>query len=273
MFIVIDGVDGSGKSTLAAKLLDVAEERTGERPEALHRGPIEQHPLQEYALSLGATDKRVNAIADRWHLGEMIYGPKYRGVSRVTAEMLEWFEMFLESRGALRLLMLTPIETIKQRVTERGDDMVAVDDLDELAEQYEWLARMMPQYLRVGEDDANDTDAIERVVDTAAKLEKRHTHLRAVPSYVGPRLIDVLVVFDGTPQLAGFPGSLQDDGFWVIRSIYNTRVGFAGTRFGFVNSAEAGEAQGLTGATKVLYARNFPRPMAAANNYLKEALT
>lgn len=271
MFIIIEGVDGSGKSTLAEKLVKMYD---GTEPTLLHKGPIQADTYDEYVKPLLITEDLIkpHAVADRWHLGELVYGPKYRGESRLTFEQLEWMEMFLESRGAVRLYMATPEDTVIERLSQRGDDMVKVDDVHDLLVKYERIIRIMPQYLYVTPTEAADDNILAKLVFNATARTRRFRKLDRIPSYVGTLAPDVLVAFDGDDPVAGFPRDLDSPGWWAIRGLWNTRRPSPGWSYGFVNSSELGEATVLLNPGKVIYAMNIPRPMVETNAYLEGVL-
>lgn len=121
--IIIEGVDGSGKTTLMDRLAKEMADDTIE----LHSGPLKRHPLDEYVMRLmqyRPDQDSKDVVADRWHLGELVYGPLYRGESAVTPLLLDFIDMFLDSRGALRLVMTTPFGVVMRRIQERGEDFV-----------------------------------------------------------------------------------------------------------------------------------------------------
>lgn len=121
MLVILEGVDGSGKSTLVDDFLL----QLGDSAVTLHRGPIKTHPMHEYVHALRAyqptTDK---VVCDRWHVGELVYGPLYRGESKLTSAMETYVELFLTSRGALKLWVDTPFETVRVRLATRGEDFL-----------------------------------------------------------------------------------------------------------------------------------------------------
>jgi thymidylate kinase len=122
MLILIEGVDGSGKSTLVDEFNILMPD------DARHfaRGPLKQHPLVEYLYPLLNYHPimSVPVICDRWHVGELVYGPLYRGSSKLTPAMEAYIDAFLRSRGALKLWVDTPYETVELRLKTRGDDLL-----------------------------------------------------------------------------------------------------------------------------------------------------
>src|SRR4051812_12260533 len=118
--ILLEGVDGSGKSTLVDDFL-LQLPHTG-----IHfsRGPLKLHPLIDYLLPLVDYRPGIDIVCDRWHLGELVYGPLYRARSRLTPAMELYIDLFLESRGALKLWVDTPFEQVQTRLKIRGEDFL-----------------------------------------------------------------------------------------------------------------------------------------------------
>lgn len=113
MLIIVEGPDGAGKTTLAKAI----SEETG--AEYIHAGPPRAHPMAEYICEL----PRHDAVLDRWHLGEMIYGPLYRGQAGMTSLQFAALEQFLEQRGAVVVLCTGTTRQLVERIVARGDEV------------------------------------------------------------------------------------------------------------------------------------------------------
>lgn len=127
MLIILEGGDGAGKTTLAREL---NERLSGHNTYPLHRGPIRQHPLREYEVDLEHyfPGSRLHFICDRWHIGELIYGPLLRRRSRLDEPMRRHVDMFLAVRGAVIVHVTThTAESITRRIKQNGDDLVSVE--------------------------------------------------------------------------------------------------------------------------------------------------
>lgn len=187
--IVVEGEDGSGKSTLVNELAHLSLDN-GARVK--HRGPLKQHPLIEYVHDLLTySPDRDTIICDRWHVGELIYGPLYRGKTELTIAMRRYVEMFLISRGAWRIVMDTPYDTVVDRLVTRGEDFLRPEHLHlvqdfyaEYAEQEGW-ERLTCDY---------ELEDLRRVLRDAKSQARRASRLAQFPSYVGPlRPVSLLV--------------------------------------------------------------------------------
>lgn len=133
--IILEGIDGSGKSTLAQRL--AAKSPLPVRIE--HRGPIQDTIQAEYVNPLFEVDENELLIADRWHVGEMIYGPLYRGKTMV-APYLGAIETILDWFGAVRIIMSPPLEVVRQRLEERGEDYLEPEHVEQVYKAYEDFA-------------------------------------------------------------------------------------------------------------------------------------
>lgn len=136
--VIIEGIDGSGKSTLANMIEEVAEHKY--KVIRTHRGPMKGSVVEEYVAPLFEVAADELLIADRWHVGEMIYGPIYRGISYVDS-VLEHIENILNDLGAVKLVMLTPKEIIQDRISSRGEDYLKPEDFDQVYDFYESFAK------------------------------------------------------------------------------------------------------------------------------------
>lgn len=125
--LIIEGIDGSGKSTLADLVQAAAANRYNVIRE--HRGPMKGSVVDEYIKPLFDIGPNDLLIADRWHVGEMIYGPIYRGISYVDS-VIEHIESILDDLGAVKIIMLTPKEIVKERLEDRGEDFLKEKDFD-----------------------------------------------------------------------------------------------------------------------------------------------
>lgn len=136
--IIIEGIDGSGKSTLANMIQEAASKKY--KVIRTHRGPMKGSVVEEYVAPLLEIKDDELLIADRWHIGEMIYGPIYRGISYVDS-VIEHIENILDDLGAVKLVMLTPREIVKERLGSRGEDYLQEEDFDQVFDFYESIAQ------------------------------------------------------------------------------------------------------------------------------------
>jgi hypothetical protein len=107
VLIIIEGVDGVGKTTLANKLRDQLLTEYGGDVTMRKCGPLRRDPLEEYVLDIEPyhASMEQHIIYDRHYVGELVYGPIYRGASRIDAAMRRYIELVLQARGAVLVVM------------------------------------------------------------------------------------------------------------------------------------------------------------------------
>lgn len=123
MIFVIEGTDGSGKTTLANQLTCEITQNfpPGDLIRQIHRGKPKVDPLIEYTAALSEYQPNTGRhfILDRWHIGELVYGPLYRGKSGFTDTSFVAVDDFLYDRGALLIHCSADPDEIVRRLTDR----------------------------------------------------------------------------------------------------------------------------------------------------------
>lgn len=131
--IILEGIDGAGKSTLADALIEASPVPA----HYLHRGPLEGTVEDELIYPLQNIPENELLVTDRWHVGEMVYGPIYRGKSLVAGEYNSIIESLLWDMNAVKVILSPPIEVVKQRLEERGEDYLQPEHVEQVHELYE----------------------------------------------------------------------------------------------------------------------------------------
>jgi thymidylate kinase len=136
--IIVEGVDGSGKSTF----IEMIKEEIPDRFNVIswHCGPIEYTAEEEYYLPLLGVEEDF-MVSDRWHVGEMIYGPLYRSESKVEGEWKEKIEKLLDDLGAIKVIMMPNLEEVKRRLADRGEDYLQDEHVEEVYNFYAKYAK------------------------------------------------------------------------------------------------------------------------------------
>lgn len=200
MLIILEGTDCAGKTTLADALEEQAH-RLDVTVTRLRAGPPTPgtHPLAEYELGLRPyrdeilTPDRLILI-DRWHLGELVYGPMLRGVSRLSAAQFEHLERFMDALGAIRVVVFPPSErALRARISARGDDLVTVDQAIEALRHFHALAVIHRWRQLVSPP---DEEQLGNLLLSAAVARKTAARLAPFPGYVGSLTPLVLLVGD-----------------------------------------------------------------------------
>jgi len=140
LIVVLEGPDFAGKSTLAAQLVKLYDGPAT----VVSNGPppAEGSVLAFYEAQIADAGARPGlTVFDRLHVGELIYGPIYRGESRITdAERLQ-MDGELDLLGACKVHVDASDSVLTQRFRgTRGDDLVhELDTLLQIACQYRFL--------------------------------------------------------------------------------------------------------------------------------------
>src|SRR5215472_6713358 len=126
MLIVLERTDGAGKSTLMRAIRELHSDSF----HILDKGPPDKrHILEQYERDLEllaghAAHPDCLVICDRWHLGEMVYGPMLRGEARLNLAQFTHVEMFLEALGAVKVLVTANEAQLHQRHSDDPDPVV-----------------------------------------------------------------------------------------------------------------------------------------------------
>lgn len=134
--IILEGIDGSGKTTLAQHILELSQLKT----RILHRGPLEGTIEDELIYPLHRVEPDELLITDRWHLGEMIYGPIYRGKSEIEGFYNRVIDQILFEMDAVKVVLSPPLEIVQARLAARGEDYLKPEHVAEVHALYEKYA-------------------------------------------------------------------------------------------------------------------------------------
>lgn len=188
MIIIIEGPDCAGKSQLAEAFARAMP--SGSSVNVIHAGPPDppgRSPFEEYELGLraAAQSQPGNAllIFDRWALGEVVYGPLLRGMSRLTSGGLLHCEMLAEAHGALRLMMMPALHTLLGRLHERGDALIDAVKMAYIRDSY---AKLRSRYAYLHFHNPPDMATLEYILSIARQRTGKAADIAAVlPGYIG----------------------------------------------------------------------------------------
>jgi hypothetical protein len=204
LLIVLEGVDLGGKSTLAREL-----QRWHRGPSTLlHQGPppdldlveLYERPLLDPVFRKRALSPLDLVILDRWETGELVYGPLFRGASRLSAGQALHVDLLLRSLGAVRVLAQPKLASVvKSRYRTRGDDLLDYHDVDHVHAFYEGHAWYHDWVRGVAFDDPVDIGAhhAHRPSDLLLSAESATlaaSRLEPYPGYLGHPWPDALLV-------------------------------------------------------------------------------
>lgn len=242
--IVLEGVDGAGKSTLAEAIAGKLHDA-----EVRHAGPLDSHPLSAYALAFEdyAPGTGRHVVCDRLHWGELIYGPLYRGGSRLTEPMFRWTELYLRARGAVAFHVTQDLEVIQARLRLRGEDYLESHHVEQVWREFGEVADR--SLLRVGDvrPGLDEIDRMaERIVQAAIYYDSQAAHIYSrFPGYVGHATPGALLVGDkrgGQPPYetrAAFMPRAGNSGAYLMSALGPPSQAWPGWRgVGLVNALD-----------------------------------
>ncbi len=201
-FCILEGADGGGKTTfanaIAAQFKSVSDPRR--QVKLVHCGPPKKNALDEYALDVenykpGAS---LDIVADRWHLGALVYGPLYRDTGpygELGLAGFRWVEMFLAARGAVAWLVDQDYELVRERLAARGEDYLQDRHVEWALERFREVAKESMLVIgTVSPPEGDQTHLAQQYRDAAYAVEQIAAPLAEFPGYIGtPRPYALLV--------------------------------------------------------------------------------
>lgn len=149
MLIIVEGPDRVGKSTFIREARGMIAAQ-GRRVISMHRGAPDPDSsfLHDYAAPIATyepttpTNKNAHSmICDRLHLGDLTYGPIYRGECRGTAAMQMFMDGLIEARGGIKIHMTADPKLIQSRIRREGEEnsYLKIEDVPHIVAAYEQI--------------------------------------------------------------------------------------------------------------------------------------
>lgn len=122
--IIIEGPDGAGKTALAAVLcrsLGMAYHHEGPPPPGAN--------LRDHYLNVLRANTRIPTVFDRFHLGEVVYGPLLREKSGLEPRDVQVISQAFKDLGGSIIICLPSWETCVANSREKGDGELIQDEV------------------------------------------------------------------------------------------------------------------------------------------------
>lgn len=164
MLIVIEGPDKTGKTTLAKAIA----EQLGY--EYKHFSAPKGSPADEYIDFLLKLKRPT--VCDRFHLGELVYGPMFRGKAGITPLELVTIERVMRLKQTILIHAVTNMKLANQRLVH-STEHEAVDTRQNIAAA-QGFARVFPLTNAgpVIRYDGSSLDSINKIVDDLRKIRQ-----------------------------------------------------------------------------------------------------
>ena len=176
MIICLDGVDGTGKSTLAAAIVKELELRYPQDTVVYkHATQIKYDTYTEYIDPFKDYEpgSGVHYVLDRWHIGEEIYGPLYRGKSAFNTVSWRWTELYLASIGMRTWLLTQQNKELQRRLIARGEDFIKLDDVLFIQDEYKRILQHSPVFAKEITPKKYDPYIVDLVIKDALYTEQQ----------------------------------------------------------------------------------------------------
>lgn len=181
MFIVIEGADKTGKTTLSNAIV----EKFGCK--YVHFGKPKKRAATEYAEYLLSTNE--NQVCDRFHLGELVYGPIFRGGAAIDDVEFATIERLLRLKQAILIQTTTDVTLANKRLAVSTQDEAVDSDQNQVAIRgfREVINRSNVQHIIKydGSTYANLHEVLEQLLDLRSDVELYQPIVRKVCTGIG----------------------------------------------------------------------------------------
>lgn len=171
MLTIVCGGDGVGKSTLCEGI----REKTDTTWETTHFcQPKDMNDgKRQYFEFLNKVKPGHNYLCDRFHDGEHVYAPLYRGYESTYLAEIEDRMVNLDANYPLMLYVTADVAEVERRVKLRGEDYVKAGDHKVVRSNYEqFMDKQMLPFAIIDTTEGNRADALN---DAKAAMAKCRT--------------------------------------------------------------------------------------------------
>lgn len=168
--IHVSGMDCTLKTTLCEKLSKIlsCEVCHFDKPKNLEDGK------KQYFDFLNETYKQNDVICDRYHDGEHIYAPLYRGYE---SNYLHEFETKLREYPYLFVNTVSDINVILERIKLRGEDFVKEEHYQTILDLFEkYLEKQSMPYIKIDTSDYKTDEYIRRILRAIENIKKMYSY-------------------------------------------------------------------------------------------------
>lgn len=187
MLIIIEGADKTGKTTLAKAI----EKRFGYRYH--HSGPPKGHPADEYIDFL--LNLKRPTVCDRFHLGELVYGPMFRGKAGISPLELLTIERVLRLKQTILIHAVTDISLANKRLHVSTQKEMVDDTKNQVAATlFNDVVRQsnLNTILRYDGSSKKNLDAMLELIDMVMPQRiDRQASYTGIGTVSGPKLVFV----------------------------------------------------------------------------------
>lgn len=171
MLVILEGENKTGKTTLAKYIKD---EHGFKYIKVSQPGP--DGPYKEYTNILKKIKAGSNVVIDRFHLGEEVYGPLYRGSSGLTSEQFQDIENTLNKMNAILIYCYDSEDNIAKRFKEENEEFADVKKITKTLDLYKNVlkkSRLIKYKHRMkGKMDLIKTKKIDKIIKKYLFIEK-----------------------------------------------------------------------------------------------------
>ena len=217
MFFIAEGGDGVGKSTLCEAVAErIQKLHPDDKVELLHRSQLKRPAIHEYAFDLDdyrpGTGRHL--VCDRWHVGEMVYGPLYRQAGEYGAmgqDVFRWVDLYLRTRGGNLWLVDHPNQKVRERLAIRGEDYLLPKDLDWCLDRFREVAPRSGMYRGTIDTSAQPmSKVLDDIMRHLIWSDNDTARFAQFPGYVGAGKILYLLVGE---KHGGKPPHMSESAF------------------------------------------------------------
>jgi thymidylate kinase len=164
MIVILEGENKTGKTTLAKHI----EKEYGFRYIKCSQ-PGKRGPYAEYREVIESIlQKPENVVIDRFHIGEEVYGPIYRGRSGLSQENFSEIEQDLNKLNTILIYCYDNENNIAKRFKEENEEFANVEKIAKTLELYKVALRKsnIPMYRHKmkGKMDLIKSNDINRII-------------------------------------------------------------------------------------------------------------